>query len=230
MPSFGINAFVPGGSLKIGQVCFQFEGCLVHLFLFLIEIHVPVSKEWKSWSYVTFLGVWSGPVLFAYVHFYRTLCTSRRWSYYLTIMSRLSNVREILQFHYCNVTVYTQKETVPQGQNRAVCFVTTAQFFYFYFIHKLYFFNTIKCLGSGQKPRLGRETWNTHIFFFGLTCDTSLFLGSSLKWAIKFLLSIYTAWNLPWTNEEFSYNVLYIFHKHPWHEEKISLMLLWNYM
>ena len=67
--------------------------------LFLIEIHVPVCKEWKSWLYIAFLGVWSGPALFSYVHFYRTLCTSRPWSYYLTFMSRLSNVWEILQFH-----------------------------------------------------------------------------------------------------------------------------------
>ena len=120
--------------------------------LFLIDIHVPVCKEWKSWSYVAFLGVWSGPALFAYVHFYRTLCTSRLWSYYCTFMRRLSNVREILQFHYCNVTLYTEKETVPQGQNRAACFVTTALFFNSYFIY-IFFLNTIKCLGSGHKPR-----------------------------------------------------------------------------
>ena len=113
--------------------------------LFLIEIYVPVSKEWKSWLYVAFLGVWSGPALFAYVHFYRTLCTSRPWSYCLTSMSRLSNVREILQFHYCNVTLYTEKETVPQSQNGAACFVTTAHFLFSFYIY-------IKCLGSGQKP------------------------------------------------------------------------------
>ena len=82
--------------------------------LFLIKIYVPVCKEWKSCPYVVFLGVWSGPALFAYVHCYRTLCTSRPWSYYLTFMSMLSNVREI-QFHYCNVTLYTKNETVPQG-------------------------------------------------------------------------------------------------------------------
>ena len=100
------------------------------------------------------LRVWFGPALFAYVHFYRTLCTSRPWSYYLTFMSRLTYVWEILQFHYCNVTLYTKKETVLQGWNRAICFVTIAQFFYFYFIYNFFFFfNTIKCLGSGQKPR-----------------------------------------------------------------------------
>ena len=54
--------------------------------LFLIEI--PVCKQWKSWSYVAFLCIWSGPTPFAYVHFYRTLCTSG-----------LSNVPEILQCH-----------------------------------------------------------------------------------------------------------------------------------
>ena len=112
----------------------------VFFILFLIEIHVPVCKEWKSWSYVAFLGVWSGPALFAYVHFYRTLCTSRPWTYYLAVMSRLSNVREILQFHYCIVTLYTEKEMVPQGQNRAVCFVTTAHLFYSYIYIYIYFF------------------------------------------------------------------------------------------
>ena len=72
------------------------------------------------------------------VHFYRTLCTSRPWSYYLTFMSRLSNVRAILQFHYCNLTLYTENETVPQGQNRAICFVTTVQIFFFYFIYNFF--------------------------------------------------------------------------------------------
>ena len=44
------------------------------------------------------------------------------------------------------------------------CFVNTAQFFYFYFIYKLYFFNTIKCLGSGQNlGRVGKT--ETHIYF-----------------------------------------------------------------
>ena len=68
-------------------------------------------------------------------------------------MSRLSNVREILQFHYCNVTLYTEKEMVPQEHNQALSFFTTAHFFFnFDFIYNI-FFNTIKCLGSGQKPR-----------------------------------------------------------------------------
>ena len=117
---------------KLDESISNFKGTGAFIFiLFLIEIHVPVCKEWKSCSYVVFLGVWSGPALFAYVHCYRTLCTSRPWSYYLTLMRRLSNVREILQFHYCNVTLYTAKEMVPQGQNRTVRFVTTAHFFIF---------------------------------------------------------------------------------------------------
>ena len=66
-------------------------------------------------------------------------------------MSRLSNVREILQFHYCNVTLYTEKETDPQGQNRAVCFVTTAHFLFIYFFYYYYFF-----------------------FFYHLTCGSRL--------------------------------------------------------
>ena len=45
-------------------------------------------------------SVQSGPALFAYVHFYRTLCTSG-----------LSNVPEILQFHDCNDTLYTAKKS-----------------------------------------------------------------------------------------------------------------------
>ena len=51
------------------------------------------------------------------------LSLSRPWSYYLTFMSRLSNVWEILQFHYRNVTLYTKKETVPQGQILGICFL-----------------------------------------------------------------------------------------------------------
>ena len=131
---------------KLDESNSNFKDVGVFIFiLFLIEIHISVCKEWKSWSSVAFLGVWCGPALFPYVYFYRTLCTNRPWSYYLTFMSRFSNVRDILQFHYCNVTLYTEKETVPQGQNRAVCFVTTAYFFFFffcllYFIYIFFFF------------------------------------------------------------------------------------------
>ena len=65
-------------------------------------------------------------------------------------MSRLSNVREILQFHYCNVTLYIEKETVPQGQNRGICFVTTA---HFYYIYKLFFDSNLIKIG-GELKRL----------------------------------------------------------------------------
>ena len=45
-------------------------------------------------------SVWSGPALFAYVHCYRTQCPRE-----------LSNAPEILQFHDCNVTLYTAKHS-----------------------------------------------------------------------------------------------------------------------
>ena len=111
--------------------------CLVDLW----KLDESISKFKGAWCTcmqrvkILILGVWSGPALFAYVHFHRTLCTSRPWSYYRTVMNRLSNVREILQFHYCNVTLYTEKETLLQGQNRAACFVSTAHFFFFIFIY-----------------------------------------------------------------------------------------------
>ena len=121
---------------KLDESISSFKGAGVFIFiLFLIEIHVPVCKEWNSWSYVAFFGLWSGPALFAYVHFYRTRCTRRPWRYYLTFINRLSNVREILQFHHCNVTLYTEKETVPRGQNRAARFVIAVQFFFFFFFN-----------------------------------------------------------------------------------------------
>ena len=59
----------------------------------------------KSWSYITFLGISYGPALFAFFHFYRTLCTSG-----------LSNVPEILQFHDCNVKLYMYTE------NKILCY------------------------------------------------------------------------------------------------------------
>ena len=76
--------------------------------------------------------IWACTVF--YVHFYRTLCTSRPWSYYFTFMSMLSNIREILQFHFYNVALYTEKETISQGQNRAHFF-----FFFFSFLFYIYF-------------------------------------------------------------------------------------------
>ena len=44
-----------------------------------------------------------------------------------------------------------RKKNGPQGQNQAVCFVTTAHFFLNFFFY--FSLNTIKCLGSGQKRR-----------------------------------------------------------------------------
>ena len=89
-------------------------------------------------------SVRSGPVLFAYVHFYRTLCTYG-----------LSNIPEFLQFHDCNVTLYTAKKSfVPpkealskEGHNHSPEYKHL--FIYYFFLS----FNTIKCLGSGQKHR-----------------------------------------------------------------------------
>ena len=119
---------------KLDESISNFKGAwCIYFYLFLIEIHLPVCKEWKSWSYVAFLGVWSGPALFAYVHFYRTLCTSRPWSYYLTCMTRLSNVREILQFHYCNVTLYTEKRNGPARTKSSHMFCDHSAFFLFLF-------------------------------------------------------------------------------------------------
>ena len=135
---------------KLDESISNFKGAWCIMFiLFLTEIHVyvPVCKEWKSWSYVALLSVWSGTALFAYVHWYRTLCTSRPWSYYLTFMSRLSNVREILQFHYCNVTLYTEKK---RSRKDTVCFVTAAQFI-FIFILCIYIYFNNKMFRVGPK-------------------------------------------------------------------------------
>ena len=98
-------------------------------------------------------SVQSGPALFAYVHFYRPLCTSG-----------LSNVPEMLQFHDCNVTLYTAKKNilcyffvppkdalskeVPEEGNNFPPEYKHLFTFCFGFS-----FNTIKCLGSGQKHR-----------------------------------------------------------------------------
>ena len=98
-------------------------------------------KEWKSWSYIAmiaFLGIWSGLALFAYVHFYRTLCTSRPWSYYLTFMSRLSNVQEILRFHYCYVILYREKETVQKDKIEPYVLWPQHIFFFFFFLFYMY--------------------------------------------------------------------------------------------
>ena len=135
--------------------------CINHCHLLELTLLCLVDLWKLDESISNFKGAWC---IYFYFISYRNTCTcmqSRPWSYYLTLMSRLSNVREILKFHYCNVTLYTEKETVPQGQNWAVCFVTTAYLFFFVFfilyiyiyIYFFFFFNTIKCLGSCQKPR-----------------------------------------------------------------------------
>ena len=94
-------------------------------------------------------SVGSGPALFAYIHFYRTLCTSR-----------LSNVPEILQFHDCNVTLYTAKKSFVASlfhqknpkklpKRATIAHLSTS----IYLFSSFFSFNTIKCLGSGQKHR-----------------------------------------------------------------------------
>ena len=101
--------------------------------LFLIEIHVPVCRvKILIIRRVLRRLIWACAVCPSPFFTGRYAQVGHEGTY-LTFMSRLSNVREILQFHYCNVTLYTKKETVPQGQNRAVCFVTTAHFFIFHF-------------------------------------------------------------------------------------------------
>ena len=102
-------------------------------------------------------SVRSGPALFAYDHFYRTLCTSG-----------LSNVPEILQFHDCNVTLYTaqkilcyffvplkealSKEVAKEGNIRS------PEYKHLFILFFFFSFNTTKCLGSCKKDRYGRET------------------------------------------------------------------------
>ena len=94
-------------------------------------------------------SVRAGPALFVYVHFYRTLCTSG-----------LSNVPEILQFHDCNVTLYTAKNpllllcstkrsSIQRSCQRGQQSLTWVQACISFFFS----FNTIKCLGLGQKHR-----------------------------------------------------------------------------
>ena len=89
-------------------------------------------------------SVRSGPALFAYVHFYRTLCRSG-----------LSNVPEIFQFHDCNVTLYTAKipllllcstkrSSVQRSCQRGQELLTWVQAFIYFLFFSLN--NTIKCL------------------------------------------------------------------------------------
>ena len=95
------------------------------------------------------MSVRSGPALFAHVLFYRTLCTSG-----------LSNVPEILPFQDCNVTLYIakksfvtslfyQKKLYPKTlpKKATIAHMSTS----IYLFSSFFSFNTIKCLGSGQK-------------------------------------------------------------------------------
>ena len=51
---------------KLDESISNFKGawCIYFYFISYRNIHVPVCKEWKSWSYVAFFGIWSGPALF----------------------------------------------------------------------------------------------------------------------------------------------------------------------
>ena len=73
----------------------------------------------------TFLGVWSRPALSAYIYvlFNTTLCKSG-----------LSNVPEILQFHDCNVTLCTEKETVRKDKIEAYVLWPERNFLFLFFI------------------------------------------------------------------------------------------------
>ena len=124
---------------KLDESISNFKGawCIYFYFISYRNTIVPVCKKWKSWLYTAFLGVWSGPALFSYVQFYRTLCTSRPWSYYLTFMSMLINVWEILQFHYCNVTLYTEKEAARKDKIEP--YVLWPQQIFFFFISYMIF-------------------------------------------------------------------------------------------
>ena len=67
-----------------------------------------------------------GAALFAYVHFYRTLCTGG-----------ISNGSEILQFHDCNVTLYTEKETVRKDKINPYV-LCPGRIFFFYLNNKMF--------------------------------------------------------------------------------------------
>ena len=61
--------------------------------------------------------------------------------------------------------------------------------FFIYILCIIFFFNTITCLGSGQKPRQGREARNTHIFFFGLMYNV---FGKKIRYeALPSILSFF---------------------------------------
>ena len=50
----------------------------------------------------------------------------------------------------------------------------------------------LKCLGSGQKPRKGRETWSTHIFCFGLSIShNSIQVWTFISFFFFFFFSLF---------------------------------------
>ena len=111
-------------------------------------------------------SVRSGPALLADVYFYRTLCTSG-----------LNNVPKVLQFHDCNVTLYTakkkifcyffvppketlSKEVAKESNNRCPEYKHLIIFFLFFF----FFFNTnvwgrAKDIGRVGKPETKFFFW-----------------------------------------------------------------------
>ena len=87
---------------KLGESVSNFKGVWCIYFYFISYRNtcmqtVKILIIHRAFRHLISKSVRSGPALFAYVHFYRTLCP------------RLSNVPEILQFHDCNVTLYTAK-------------------------------------------------------------------------------------------------------------------------
>ena len=72
---------------KLDESISNFKGAWCIYFYFISYRNTcTCMQRVKILIICAFVGVWSGPALFAYVHFYRTLCTSRPWSYYLTFM------------------------------------------------------------------------------------------------------------------------------------------------
>ena len=123
----------------VGCIYFYFisyrNTCMQTMKILIIRraLRHPISKSVRS-----------GPALFACVHFYRTLCPSG-----------LGNVPEILQFHDCNVTLYTvnksfvtslfhRKKLYPKKlpKRATIPHLSTSIFFLFLFFlfHYYYFF------------------------------------------------------------------------------------------
>ena len=67
--SHHFNPHLPSGLVhpyqSIGRIHFQFEGCLVYFFIFILfQIDIPVGKQWRPWSDAVFCSIWSGSELF----------------------------------------------------------------------------------------------------------------------------------------------------------------------